>query len=138
MHLSVGAGQRTVPFEHHRRIVVQTRRPALEQRTNQHQPVLCRQLRVKRGRGTGNAFGQVKQVGGFLLAEIQSIMQFLQNHQFRTLSPAIGDFLRQHRFVLFRIGRNGGLNQGNLDVLLHRAKKLRRFSVFTPQLIAVH
>ena len=64
------AGERTVSVEDDRRVVVDTRRPPLEDRANHNHRRLARDLGQGLGRRTGDRLGQVEPGGILDLTEV--------------------------------------------------------------------
>ena len=86
---------------------------AFKERNDEHNLMLCRNFSVELGGRAGNGFGQIEKVGVFRLAEIETVVQFLQYHKFSTLLGSLGNMLSDFLLVGFDIGRASQLDESN-------------------------
>ena len=91
MHLAVFPGDRTVFLQDDGRVMVQARGTLLEKGKHQDDTQFFRQGTEGFRRWAGDRLCQVKHTRIFRLAEIQAVMQFLQDDQFRSLPGSLTD-----------------------------------------------
>ena len=88
MHLTIFSGDASIAVENNGGVMIKSRCTLLKQRGYQYYFIGRSQFGVKSGGRAGNRFRQIKQLRIFGLAEIQGVMQFLQNHQLGTVGGA--------------------------------------------------
>ena len=138
VHLAVGAGNAAVRLQDHGGIVINAGRTALKQRKHQHNAQFLGQLAVGlRGR-PGDGLRQVAQLGVFLLAEVQTVVQFLQHHQLGTLRSGFTDVLLQTGHILGDMGGARLLHHAYLQFshYLYRLNCLNSLSALILSMIA--
>ncbi len=116
VHLAVDPLQRTVGLDHRRGVVVQPRRTTLEQRRDQDDARVARDLAERLGAGTGDWLGQIKEGVIFALADVQRAEQLGEAHQGGALRGGglhLGDRLGE---VRRRLGGHAHLHQGDLEL----------------------
>ena len=91
MHLAVFSGDRTVFLQDDGRVMVQARGTLLEKGKHQDNTQFFRQGTEDFRRWAGDRLCQVEHTRIFRLAEIQAVMQFLQDDQFRSLPGSFTD-----------------------------------------------
>ena len=115
VHFAVLSGDAAIGLQYHGGIVVDAGCTALEQRQHDdHAQFLGQGAERLRGRA-GNGFCQVAQAGVFFLAEIQAVVQFLQNYQLGTLGGACADIGLKAGDVARNVGGAVLLHHSNLE-----------------------
>ena len=85
--------------------MIQSGRPPLEEGQHDDDAQLAGQRAERFGRGTGNGFCLVENGGVFRLAEVQSVVQFLQDDELRTGLGCLADAGLQLADVRFPVRR---------------------------------
>ena len=104
VHLAVLAGYAAVGLQDHGGVVVDAGGAALEKGKHQHHPQFPCQRAEALGRGAGDGFGQVAQLGVLFLAEVKAVVQFLQNNQLGAPGGGLADISFQTGHVARNIG----------------------------------
>ena len=106
MHLAVFSGDGSILLNHHRRVVIEARRTALEERCNDYHAQILRQFAVEFGRWSRDGFGKVEVLHILYLAEVERVVEFLQNDEFSATLSQVDDALGEARFVIGDIRRD--------------------------------
>src|SRR5579859_3408738 len=119
VHLAIKPEQRAIGVEHYRRIVIKTGGAALEDRRDDDDVQLARELAERFGGGTGDRFGQVKIVGIFFAAEILRAEKLFETDDLRAALGCFADGLHRPRKICGRIFRTSPLQQADGEFLAH-------------------
>jgi len=111
--------QRAIGVKHHSRVVIKTGGAALEDRRDDDNFQLARELAERFGGGTGNRFGQVEIVGIFFAAEILRTEKLFEADDLRSTLGRLADGLHRARKICGRIFRTLPLQQADGEFLAH-------------------
>ena len=106
MHLAVFSGDGSILLNHHRRVVIEARRTALEERCNDYHAQILRQFAVEFGRWSRDGFGKVEVLHILYLAEVERVVEFLQYDEFSATLSQVDDALGEARLVIGDIRRD--------------------------------
>ena len=106
MHLAVFSGYASILLNHHRRIVIQPRSTALEERSNNHYAQILGQLAVEFGRRTRDGFSEVEVLYILYLAEVERVMKLLQYDEFCATLSQVDDALGKAGLVIGNVRRD--------------------------------
>ncbi len=91
MHLPVDARNIPVLLQDDGGVMIESGSPALEEGGDNDHAMFLGEFSEESSRRTGNRLGKVEVVDILHLAEIKSVMQFLQYDEFRTRLRKVGD-----------------------------------------------
>ena len=86
--------------------MIEARRTALEERCNDYHAQILRQLAVEFGRWTRDGFSKVEVLHILYLAEVERVVELLQNDEFSATLSQVDDALGEARLVIGDIRRD--------------------------------